>query len=125
MFWHILADCVLAVHATLVLFNVFGGFFCWRRPAWRVVHLFAVAVVLLFLVTTGGCPLTDLEIYLLQKGNPGASYQGGFIAHYLERLIYWEVPPGTIGAATAVWFLGWLGFYAWLWRREKRGSVKA
>jgi hypothetical protein len=46
-------------------------------------------------------------------------YPGGFIAGWLERLVYWDVPPGAIGAATAAWFLLWLGVYAWLWRKGR------
>lgn len=120
MLWKLLADLVLAAHAAWVIFNVLGPLWCWKRPAWRAAHLATLGLTLLFMAFTGGCPLTDLENRLLARADPAAVYPGGFIAHYLGRLVYWEVSPGTLGAATGAWFALWLGVYAWMRRRERR-----
>ncbi len=119
MLWRILSDLLLAAHAGWVLFNVFGPLWCWKRPRWRLVHLGTMALTLGFMVFMGGCPLTDLENYFLRRSDPAAAYLGGFIAHYLGRIVYWEVSPGAIGLATVVWFVGWLIAYLRLWIKER------
>jgi len=113
----LLADLVLAVHAAWVAFNVLGPLWCWNRPAWRAAHVATLGLTVMFMAFTGGCPLTDLERRLLARTGPGAAYAGGFIAHYLEKVVYWDVSPGALGAATGAWFVLWLGIYAWMWRR--------
>lgn len=117
--WKLLADLVLAAHAAWVTFNVLGPLWCWKRPAWRVAHLATLASTALILALRGVCPLTDLEKYFLARSAPSASYEGGFIARFLEKLVYWEVTPGGLAAATGFWLVLWLGIYARLWRRER------
>ena len=46
----------------------------------------------------GVCPLTPLENHLRQLGGE-AGYAGGFLAHYLVRVLY---PPGL------TWHIQWL-----------------
>lgn len=119
MIWSLLADLVLAVHASWVLFVVFGPLWCWRRPRWRAVHLLMMALTLLFMAFWGGCPLTDLENRLLSSADPAGPYAGGFIAHYLALIVYWDIPAKAIGLAATLWFLGWGAVYWRLWRRER------
>ena len=118
--WKLLADLILAVHAAVVTFNVLGPLWCWRRPAWRTAHLVSLGATLAFMASVGRCPLTDLENSLLARSGPGAAYTGGFVARGLEKLVYWNVTPGLLGAATGAWFVLWLGIYVRLWRRERR-----
>ncbi len=117
--WKLLADIVLAVHAAWVLFNVLGPLWCWKRPAWRVAHLATLASTMLVMAIRGVCPLTDLENYFLARSAPSAPYTGGFIARFLGKLVYWEVTPGALAAATGFWLILWLGIYARLWRRGR------
>lgn len=120
MGWKLLAHTVLLLHAAWVLFNVLAPLWCWKRPRWRTAHLCTLVLTLLFFIASRACPLTDLEDFLLRKADPAAGgYPGGFTAGWLARLVYWDVPPGTIGAATAAWFALWLGVYAWLWRKGR------
>jgi len=118
MLWKLLADLVLTAHAAWVLFNVLGPLWCWNRRAWRVAHLATLSLTVLFMAFKGSCPLTDLENYLLARTGPTAAYAGGFIARYLKEIVYWDISPGILGAATGSWFVLWLGIYAWIWRRE-------
>ena len=116
----ILAHAVLALHAALVLFNVFGPLWCWNRPRWRAAHLGTLALTLFFFATSGVCPLTTLEDRLRLRQDPAAAVAGGFIERWMQWLVYWDIPPGSVGAAAAAWFLLWTGVYAWLWRRRTR-----
>lgn len=121
--WKLLADLVLAAHAAWVTFNVLGPLWCWKRPAWRAAHLATLGLTVLFMAFTGGCPLTDLENHLLARADPAAAYTGGFIARLMRKLVYWEVSPATLRAATGAWLALWLGIYAWMWRRELRAPT--
>ncbi|MDR4493108.1 MAG: DUF2784 domain-containing protein [Nitrospirales bacterium] len=87
MFWRILADLVLLVHLSFILFVIVGGFLAlrWRGLAW--IHL--PAMVWGVAIEFGGwiCPLTPLENWLLRAGGL-AGYSGGFIERYVLPIIY-------------------------------------
>jgi hypothetical protein len=124
-----LAAALVVVHFAFTAFVVFGGFLAWR---WRWVvfaHLPALAWGFWVEVSHSICPLTPLENHLRALGGE-AGYEGGFIEHYLLRVLY---PPGltpdiqwvlaaVLLAVTAV-------AYAGLWVRHRarpgpRGSLK-
>ena len=87
MLWRILADLVLLIHLSFILFVMVGGFLAlrWRGLAW--VHL--PAMVWGVAIEFGGwiCPLTPLENWLLRAGGR-AGYSGGFIERYVLPVIY-------------------------------------
>jgi len=90
MIWSLLADALVVVHFTFTTFVIFGGFLAWR---WRWVifaHLPALLWGCWVEVSHGICPLTPLENHLRQLGGE-AGYSGGFLSHYLVRVLY---PPG-------------------------------
>lgn len=82
-----LADMIVFIHASFVLFVLFGGLAAlhWQRLAWF--HL--PAALWGAIIELGGwiCPLTYLENYLRQKGG-GSVYGITFIERYLEPLLY-------------------------------------
>jgi len=83
----LLADLVLVLHATFILFVVFGGLLVfWRR---RLIWLHIPAAAWGILIEFQGwiCPLTYLENDLrAAAGRSG--YATGFIDHYLLPLVY-------------------------------------
>lgn len=90
MIWSLLADAVVVIHFAFTAFAIFGGFLTWR---WRWVaglHLPALAWACWIEISHGICPLTPLENHLRNLGGH-AGYGGGFLAHYLVRVLY---PPG-------------------------------
>lgn len=101
MNYQLLADTVLALHFAIVVFVV-GGLLLivagnlrhWHwvnRPWFRVLHLLAIAVVVLQAWLGRICPLTVLESWLRrQAGGPG--YEASFIEHWLQSLIYFDAP---------------------------------
>lgn len=78
---------VLALHFGFVLFAVFGGLLVYLSPLWAWVHL--PAVIWSSWVNLAGwtCPLTPLEKELRARDGRTA-YAGGFLEHYLGRLVY-------------------------------------
>jgi hypothetical protein len=117
-----LADAVLAAHLAFIAFAVLGGIAAlrWPRIAW--LHLPALAWAGWSALAAAPCPLTPLEQHLRAlAGEPG--YTGGFIAHYLEPLIY---PPGLTrpvqGAAGVALVTANALIYAFALRRRARST---
>jgi hypothetical protein len=66
------------------------------------------------------CPLTHLEVWL--RGQyPGHSYSGSFITHYLERLIYIDLPRWAIIVLTIMLF--GMNFLLYLRRGDNQRMV--
>jgi hypothetical protein len=94
------ATAVVVIHALWIVWMLTGAFLPFGR-AWRTVHLCGVLLTVVFMVTLGVCPLTDLEVYLHNlAGEEG--YTGGFIAHYAAAFVYGDLiavtPPGLMMA---------------------------
>ena len=98
----LLADLVAVVHAAYVLF-VLGGQglillgwavgWNWTRNAWfRWLHLGAIGLVVLEVVFGIYCPLTLIESDLRRQAGAAAYDEAGFIAYWVERLLYYDIP---------------------------------
>lgn len=119
MAYRVAADLVMVLHFLFVVFVLLGGIAVWRWfwVAWLHVPAFAWGV--LVAVNRWICPLTPLEQRLrAAAGDEG--YQGGFIAHYIEPLIY----PEGVGYEFKMFFAGMLAIlnvalYWHAWRRRK------
>ena len=87
MIYRALADLVLVVHLTFVLFVVLGGLLVlrWPRAAW--LHIPAAIWGVLIEYTGWICPLTPLENSFRARGGE-MGYSGGFIEHYIQPLLY-------------------------------------
>ena len=87
MLYRGLADFVLVLHLTFVLFVVLGGLLVlrWPRVAWAHVPVALYGATIEFLGFI--CPLTPLEVRLRRLGGE-AGYEGGFIEHYVTATLY-------------------------------------
>ncbi|MDQ7835677.1 MAG: DUF2784 domain-containing protein [Humidesulfovibrio sp.] len=121
----LLADIVLVLHTALALFLTFGlaaiwlgGWLGWgfvRNRGFRLAHLAGLAVVALESVLGLTCPLTDLESGLRNAAHatPGAMpYRGGFIAHWLGKILYYDLDERVFLAL----YLAALGLTLLAWR---------
>ena len=97
MIWSLLADALVVIHFIFTAFVIFGGFLTWRWRWIAGVHLPAFAWGCWVEVSHSICPLTPLENHLRRLGGE-AGYPGGFLAHYLVRVLY---PPGL------TWHIQW------------------
>ena len=96
-----LADAVLALHLAVVIFVVGGlgavivGNFAgwhWVNSLWfRVLHLVAIAVVVVQAWLGRACPLTTLESWLRLRGG-GAAYETSFVEHWVSAVLFYEAP---------------------------------
>jgi len=98
MIWSLLADSLVILHFAFTAFVIFGGFLTWRWPKVAFAHLPALAWGCWVEVSHSICPLTPWENHLRQLGGE-AGYSGGFLAHYLVRVLY---PPAL------TWQIQWL-----------------
>jgi hypothetical protein len=118
----IAADAVLLLHVLFVAFVVvglllivLGGVLSWRwvrNRTFRVLHLAAIGVVVAQAWVGMICPLTTIEMWLRSRAGD-AVYQGSFISHWLESILYYQAPAwvfavgytafGVVVAAS--WFL--------------------
>ena len=87
MIYRALADLVLVVHLTFVLFVVLGGLLVLRWPRAARLHVPAAIWGVLIEYTGWICPLTPLENSLRTRGGE-MGYSGGFIEHYIQPLLY-------------------------------------
>jgi polyferredoxin len=99
--YRLLADAVLLTHAAVVVFVVgglvlviVGNLQHWRwvnALLFRVAHLVAVGVVVVQAWLGALCPLTVLESWLREQAGE-APYAAGFIAHWVQRLLFYAAP---------------------------------
>lgn len=112
--FQLLADAVLTLHVALVLFVV-GGLglvilgnllkWQWVNSLWfRLIHLATIAVVAAEAWLGFVCPLTTLEMWLRSKAKV-VTYDGSFIEHWLQALLFWEAAPWVFTTAYTVFTL--------------------
>ena len=109
--YSVLAGVVLTLHLLFILWVVFGATVTRRRAVLRWLHLGSLVWGILIEILPWACPLTWAENWLeTQTGI--APYQGGFLLHYLDALVYPDIPPGLlVGSGVAVCVVN-LGIYA-------------
>lgn len=95
------ADAVLIAHVLFVAFVVIGlllialgGTLSWpwvRNRTFRILHLLAIGIVVLQAWIGAICPLTTLEMALRERAGD-AVYEGSFISHWLNAILYYQAP---------------------------------
>ena len=115
----VIADLVVAIHFTFVLFVVLGGLLVLRWPRLAYLHLPAATWGVLIEFAGWVCPLTPLEQSLrLKAGEQG--YSGSFIEHYVLPLLYPSALTRTIQVALGIIVIAVnLGIYGYLIRSRR------
>lgn len=96
--YRILATCVLGLHFLFIVWVIFGAFLARSRRALRWLHIACLAWGILVEVLPWPCPLTLLENWLETKAGV-EPYQGGFMLHYLDKLVYPDISPQLLTVA--------------------------
>jgi hypothetical protein len=122
VFYRLLANAVVIVHALFIVFIVFGGFLTWRWRWVAVLHIPCAIWGVLIEYRGWICPLTPLENSLQVKAGE-SGYSGGFIEHYVLPEIYQSglTPRVQTVLGTVVLVIN-LFAYGVLARRLLRGS---
>jgi hypothetical protein len=114
------ADLVLLAHFAFAAFAVFGGALAFHNPSWPWVHLPAVLWSAVVNLMGWTCPLTPLENTLRSRAGH-VKYSGGFVEHYVGRLVYPRGMPRRLELVAGVSILAWnalvyAGFILWATR---------
>lgn len=115
-----LATSVLFVHALFIVWVVFGALFTRSRPILRWLHIASLIWGLLTELLPWPCPLTLLENWLEQRAGV-APYQGGFLLHYMDGLVYPDISATTLtvaGVIVCAFNLALYGRQAWRIRNQ-------
>ena len=125
----LLADTILLVHVLFVMFVIFGlvlilvgrfAHWSWvRNRLFRLMHLAAIAFVVVQAWLGRICPLTIWEMALREKAGD-VTYSGAFIAHWLDSLLYYQAPPWAFALAYTAF--GALVVVSWVWVRPHSGG---
>ncbi len=111
-----LATLVLMVHLLWLALVIFGGAWTRGRPVWTTLHILALLWGIAAEVSPWPCPLTLAENYFESRAGI-APYQGGFLMHCLDAVVYPDLPGWLVSVAgVAVCVLN-LGIYGWRLRR--------
>ena len=93
---------VLALHAAYIAWVVFGAFSTRGRPRLAAFHVATLVYGMIIEIFGFWCPLTELEEWLEVRANVPA-YRGPFLLHYLDAVVYPDIPPPLlIAGAVAV-----------------------
>jgi len=117
-----LASGVITLHWLFILW-VIGGAALTRGRRWASgVHIGCLLYGIVIEVSPWPCPLTLLE-GSLERCAGEAAYQGSFLLHYLQLLVYPNL-PGTvlIAGAVAVCALN-LAVYLRRWQRCRQAAA--
>jgi len=129
------ADLLLITHVGFVAFVIVGlllilcGGACgwrWIRNPWfRVAHLAGIAFVVVQAWFGVVCPLTIWEMHLREKAGD-QTYEGTFIAHWLQKLLYYEAPPWVFIVCYTLFGLAvvvsWFKFRPRSFRQNAKGA---
>ena len=123
MLYSLLADALVVLHFAFTTFVIFGGFLSWRWRWMPWLHLPALAWGCWVELSHSICPLTPLENQLRHLGGE-AGYSGGFLVHYLVRVLYppgltWRIQWLLAGLLIAINVMAYVGYY----RRRQRPQI--
>ena len=129
-FYFVAADAMLVAHVLFVIFVVLGlilvfvgKFRSWGwvgNPWFRMAHLLGISVVVLQSWFGILCPLTIWEMELREKAGQ-AAYEGSFITHWLNELLYYQAPTWVFMVCYT--FFGGLVLFSWFLVRPRKFSV--
>lgn len=126
----LLADAVLVAHVLFVAFVVGGLGFIWvgawrgwaaaRNFRFRIIHLAAITLVTAETIVGIACPLTVWEDALRGNGS-----DLGFVARWLRRLLYYDLPPQVFVLTYIAFALVVLATFYLIPPRRKGGNERA
>ena len=108
--YRMLAVFVLGLHLVFILWVIFGALLTRSRRILRWLHVGCLSWGVLIELLPWPCPLTLLENYLESQAGL-QPYQGGFLLHYLDKLVYPDISPTLLTVAGVMVCAINLGFY--------------
>jgi hypothetical protein len=113
----ILADAVLIVHLLYIAWVIFGTLFTCKRPWLGAIHIATILWGIIAETTSAPCPLTVAENWCEARSGV-APYHGPFLLHYLDAILYPNVPAALLITVAVVICAFNLGIYVWRLRKH-------
>ena len=107
-----LSVAVLLLHTLFIVWVIFGALVTRNRPVLRALHVASLIWGILTELTAWPCPLTLLENWLEARAGV-EPYQGGFLLHYLDRLVYPDISVTVLVTVGMLVCMVNLAFYGW------------
>ena len=124
-FYSGLAIAVLVLHALFIVWVVFGAFLARSRPWLRGLHIASLTWGLLTEFLFWPCPLTLLEDWLERRAGKTPD-QGGFLLHYMDKLVYPDVAPTILMTLAAIVVAANFSYYVLqMWNARRVKTSKA
>lgn len=107
-----LATLIVAIHLLWIVWVIFGALWTRGRRFLTVAHILSLMWGIIVEASPAPCPLTLVEDFVQQRvGAP--SYQGGFLLHYLDRIVYPDLPDTWITGIGVAICVSNLAVYVW------------
>lgn len=111
-FYRAMAALVLLLHAAYIAWVIFGALFTRGRARLAALHVGTLLYGIVVEIFGLWCPLTELEQWFELRGGVSL-YRGPFLLHYLDAVVYPDIPPKLLIAVAVVVCISNLGIYAW------------
>ena len=119
-FYSGLAASILFIHALFILWVIFGALLARSRPVLRWLHIVSLVWGIFTELLPWPCPLTVLENWFEAKAGV-QPYQGGFLLHYLDKLVYPDISATVLTVAGVLFCLLNLALYGrQMWTARSR-----
>jgi uncharacterized membrane protein YraQ (UPF0718 family) len=114
--YHAMAVAILTLHLLFILWVVFGALVTRHRPILCWLHICSLVYgILIEALPWPPCPLTVLEAWLEARAGI-TPYHGSFLVHYLEAVVYPDIPVSWLVAGAVVIGAFNLGVYIFRYR---------
>ncbi len=110
------AALVLLAHLVWILLVIFGGLWTRGRPVLTGLHVASLIWGVIVELGPWPCPLTLAEQFLEMRAGIDP-YRGGFLVHYLDRMVYPDLPELLLAVLGVAVCAANLAIYAWRCRR--------
>lgn len=97
----IIAITILSIHLLWILAVIFGAAFTRGRPFWSGLHVASLVWGIIVELAPIPCPLTIAEQYFEARAGM-QPYEGSFLMHYLDKIIYPNLPWWVVATAGTI-----------------------
>jgi Protein of Unknown function (DUF2784) len=112
----LIAALIVVVHLSWLALVILGAIWTRGRPVWSALHILALLWGIVTEVGPWPCPLTLAEEYFEARAGLHA-YHSSFLLHYLNAILYPNLPAWVVASAGVAVSAFNLGIYGWRFRK--------
>lgn len=120
-----IATAILCIHLLWIAAVIIGAAFTRGRPVWTGLHIASLIWGIIVEAAPVSCPLTLAEQYFESRAGMPA-YHGSFLMHYLDAIIYPNLPywiVGGVGVFICAINLAIYGRRFAQWKRSRQNPI--